>query len=82
MKSAKWSWPEIETELKAWNSRNQIPLKSGYLLAQLNWHKRQAAKIPPPNCRDFYKDFAVCKPDAICERIKNPLSYPRPRKKN
>lgn len=82
MKSAKWSWPEIESELKAWNSRNPIPLKQGYLLAQFNWHKRQQAKIPPPNCRDFYKDFSVCKPDFTCDKIKNPLSYPRPRKKN
>lgn len=77
MKLVKWSWPEIEAEIKAWNNRNPIPLKQGYLQAQLSWHKRQQARIPPPNCRDFYKDFTVCKPDNRCEKIKNPVSYPR-----
>lgn len=83
MKLAKWSWPEIESELREWNNRNPKPLKSGYLQSQLSWHKRQNTKIPPPNCRDFYKDFTVCKPDFTCEKIKNPISYPRLRiKKN
>ena len=77
MKLVQWSWPEIESEIKLWNNRNPLPLKQGYLQGQLNWHKRQGAKIPPPNCRDFYKDFAVCKPDNRCEKIKNPISYPR-----
>ena len=77
MKLAKWNWIEIESELKEWNNRNAKPLKSGYLQAQLSWHRRHAEKIPPPNCRDFYKDIAVCKPDFTCDRIKNPISYPR-----
>ncbi|MEK6807715.1 MAG: hypothetical protein AABX75_01670 [Nanoarchaeota archaeon] len=77
LKSAKWDWAEIEAELREWNSKNSGPLKEGYLRAQLNWHKRQAEKIPPPNCRDYYKDIGICRPDHICERIKNPISYPR-----
>lgn len=77
LKLAKWSWLEIETELKEWNNRNPTPLKTGYLQAQLNWHRRQVSKIPPPNCREFYKDFGVCKPNFTCDKIKNPVSYPR-----
>lgn len=77
MKSAKWSWPEIEAEMRACNNRNNPPLKTGYLQAQLNWHKRQASKFPPPKCRSFYEDFEVCKPDNICNRIKNPINHPR-----
>ncbi|MFH0869149.1 MAG: hypothetical protein V1839_02900 [archaeon] len=77
MKLAKWNWIEIESELKEWNNRNPKPLKQGYLQAQLSWHRRHAEKIPPPNCRDFYKDILVCKPDFTCDKIKNPISYPR-----
>jgi len=77
LKSAKYSWPEVEAEVKAWNSKNTPPLKMGYVQAQLNWHKRQTAKFPPPNCKDYYKDIGVCKPDFTCGKIKNPISYPR-----
>ena len=77
MRLSKWDWPELEAELKAWNSRNAQPLKEGYIRSQLSWHKRHPEKIPPPNCKQFYHDFGVCCPDNICQKIKNPLSYPR-----
>ncbi len=77
LKTAKYSWPEVEAEVKDWNLKNTPPLKTGYLQAQLNWHKRQAEKFPPPNCRDYYKDIGVCQPDFTCEKIKNPISYPK-----
>ena len=76
MKSAKWSWQEIESEIKSVNNRNSPPLKTGYLQAQINWYRRQTSKFPPPNCRQFYQDFGVCKPDHTCDIIKNPISYP------
>ena len=40
--------------------------------------------MPPPNCfRDddkndgYYKEFSVCSPDGRCNKIKNPVTYPR-----
>jgi len=77
LKNAKWSWPEIEQFVYNWNNINKPPLKIGYVKSQLAWHLRSGQKIPPPNCRDFYKDIGVCNPDRICDRIKNPLSYPK-----
>lgn len=74
LKCAGWDWTDIEKELKQWNEKNAQPLKSSYLTGQLKWHQK-SARIPPPNCRSFYEDFCVCKPDRICQRIKNPLSY-------
>jgi hypothetical protein len=77
LKNAKWSWPEIEQFVYNWNNINKPPLKIGYIKSQLAWHSRSPQKIPPPNCREFYKDIGVCNPDRICDRIKNPLSYPK-----
>jgi len=77
-----WNWEEIDKEIREWNQKNQPPLKAGYLNSQLRWHARQTLKIPPPNCRAYYEDFGVCKPDTICRKIKNPLSYVRLRTKS
>ncbi len=77
LKNAKWSLPEIEAFAYDWNKINTPPLKIGYIKSQLAWHARSGQKIPPPNCREFYKDIGVCNPDNICDKIKNPLSYPK-----
>lgn len=77
LKNAKWSWPEIEQLVYEWNNINKPPLKTGYIKSQLSWHSRSGQRIPPPNCRQFYDDMAICKPDNICGKIKNPLNYPR-----
>ena len=77
LKNAKWSWPAMEQFVYNWNNINKPPLKTGYVKSQLAWHSRSGQRIPPPNCREFYKDIGVCNPDRICERIKNPLSYPK-----
>lgn len=77
LKNAKWSWPEIQQLLYEWNNINKPPLKIGYIKSQLSWHSRSGQKIPPPNCRQFYKDIGICNPDRICDKIKNPLSYPK-----
>jgi len=75
LKVGKWSQPEIEKFVYEWNAKNKPPLKTGYIRTQLAWHSRQTKVIPPPNCRSFYQDFGVCKPNQICEKIKNPISY-------
>ncbi|MBI2040712.1 MAG: hypothetical protein HYT16_01295 [DPANN group archaeon] len=77
MKSAKWPWNEIEERVWEWNKKNSPPLKTGYVKAQLAWHARQSLKVPPPNCRQYFIELGVCKPDAICDKIKNPISYPK-----
>ncbi|MEM4714275.1 MAG: hypothetical protein QXQ79_01900, partial [Candidatus Nanoarchaeia archaeon] len=75
LKCAKWNKEEIEQLIQEWNSKNRPPLKTGYIKAQLNWHFKQTKSIPPPNCKSFYQDFGVCKPDSSCAKIKNPLAY-------
>ncbi len=77
LKSAKWPWDEIEKRVYDWNIQNSPPLKAGYVKSQLAWHSRQQLKVPPPNCRQYFVEIGVCKPDSTCEKIKNPISYPR-----
>ena len=77
LKSTKWPWEEIESKVLEWNKKNSPPLKTGYIKAQLAWHSRQSLKVPPPNCRQYFVELGVCKPDIICDKIKNPISYPR-----
>jgi hypothetical protein len=72
-----WGWPDIEAKIKEWNYKNAQPLKTGYILSQIAWHKKQTVKVPPQNCRQFYKEIGVCSPDHICDKIKNPLTYPK-----
>lgn len=68
-------WDELEEKIYEWNEKNTPPLKKGYIQSQLTWHKRQRRRLPPPNCKQYYKDIGVCFPDDICKRIKNPLTY-------
>jgi len=77
LRTASWPWEEIEQEIQTWNLKNNPPLKQGYIKSQLSWHKRQTKKMPPPNCRKFFEEIGVCKPDFTCNKIKNPISYPR-----
>ncbi|NCN52072.1 hypothetical protein GW931_03605 [archaeon] len=65
---------ELEKRIYEWNEKNKEPLKKGYIHTQLVWfYKRKP--IMPPNCRDFYRDLGVCEPDALCNKIKNPINY-------
>ncbi len=85
LQKAKWTWPEIEAKITEWNSRNAEALKTGYIQSQINWHKAQTKTSPPPNCslEQYYKDIGVCVPDELCKGIRNPLSYPkRKRRRN
>jgi len=75
LKCCNWSWNEIELKIKEWNSKNDEPLKEGYIISQLNWHRRDTKKVPPPNCKAYYQEIGICQPDETCNKIKNPLSY-------
>jgi len=77
--SVGWNYDKIEELLKKWNKKNEEPLREVLLVGQIRYHKQQKKKILPPNCQNqmYYKDFGVCKPDSLCERIKNPVNYAR-----
>ncbi len=76
LKSAKYSFEEIEAIVLDWNSKNKEPLRASYVKSQLNWAKKRGNYLPP-NCNSsmYYKDIGVCEPDDICDKIKNPLNY-------
>ncbi|MFW6282639.1 MAG: hypothetical protein ACOC1P_01110, partial [Minisyncoccales bacterium] len=65
---------DIEKRIYAWNEKNEIPLKKGYIISQLSWSYRRKP-LMPPNCREFYQGIGVCVPDELCNKIKNPVNY-------
>ncbi len=65
---------EIEKKIEEWNVLNYRPLRKGYIDAQISWFKRNK-RMMPPNCERYYKDIAVCIPDFLCNKIKNPVNY-------
>ena len=75
--SAGWSYEKIEERLKEWNKKNSEPLREVLIVGQLRYHKQLKKKVLPPNCINqmYYKDFAVCFPDNLCSKIKNPINY-------
>jgi len=77
--SSGWGYEEIEKKLKEWNKNNPEPLREINVLGQVRYHKQQKKKILPPNCdnKAYYKDIGICKPDNLCLKIKNPVSYVR-----
>jgi len=66
----------IEPKLKEWNKLNYRPLKENYVATQIQWFKKQEPRLPP-NCSlsAYYLDLAICQPDFLCKKIKNPVSY-------
>lgn len=73
--SVGWSYDQIQDELLEWNKKNQEQLKEALITGQIRYHKQKKQTILPPNCRSYYKDFGVCSPDNLCEKIKNPVQY-------
>ena len=65
---------DIEKMLYDWNSKNEIPLKEGYIKAQLISSYR-GKSIPPPNYdKDYYRAIGII-PTEEERRYKNPVSY-------
>ena len=75
--SVGWNYDDTERYLKEWNKKNTEPLREVNLLGQLRYHKAQKKKILPPNCSNqmYYVNIGVCRPDNLCSKIKNPVSY-------
>ena len=74
-----WGYDQIEARLKEWNALNPEPLSGTLIIGQVRSHKQQKKRFPPPNCNNmhYYVDIGICKPDELCNRIKNPVSYGR-----
>ena len=72
LRSLNFSPDYINTKIREWNSKNEPPLKEGYVKSQIEWHLKQKRKILPPNYSNdnFYKDLGLLdeKP-----REKNPI---------
>jgi len=65
---------ELEKRIYDWNNKNAVPLKEGYLKAQIFWSYRNKI-IPPPNYdKDYYKGIGVI-PTEEEMRLKNPVNY-------
>lgn len=75
--SVGWDYEKIEQALKEWNKKNKEPLREVSIVGQIRYHKQQKKKVLPPNCQNrmYYKDFGICKPDNLCNKIKNPVQY-------
>jgi hypothetical protein len=76
LRAVNWKWEDIEKRLKEWNDSTQA-LTTRAVSTQMKWHARQKRDLMPANCDSvmFYKSIGICKPDGICERIKNPVNY-------
>ena len=74
--SVGWGYDQIEKRLDEWNKKKPEPLREVLLKGQIRYHKQKGKKILPPNCSSsmYYKDFRVCVPDNLCQKVKNPVS--------
>jgi hypothetical protein len=75
LRGAGWSLEQIEATLISWNAKNDEPLRMVTIKGRIHYEKTKKEPLPPHNCKRYYQDFGVCKPDEGCERIKNPLQY-------
>lgn len=77
LRSVGWGYDKIEDRLKEWNKVNEEELREVLWKGQLRYHKQNKKKMLPPNCdsKAYYLDMHVCKPDALCKKVKNPVNY-------
>lgn len=65
---------ELEKRIYAWNDKNEIPLKTGYIKSQLISSYRRKPILPPNYDKDYYKGIGIA-PTEEEIRYKNPLNY-------
>jgi hypothetical protein len=72
-----WSWENIQTRILIWNKKNPNPLRDNYIIAQIQWQKKQKDTVMAPNCKNqaYYLDLRICKPENLCSRITNPINF-------
>jgi len=76
-----WGYDKIQKTLLKWNEKNYEQLRDGYIISQVNWFRKQAKKILPPNCdhEAYYKTLGVYCNNCKC---KNPVNFVNIRIKN
>jgi len=81
LSSCNWEHEKIKELLHEWNKKNPEPLREVLINGQMRYHQQQKKSAPPPNCSNkmYYQDFHICKPDSLCQKIKNPVSYAKRR---
>ena len=50
---------EFEKKLYEWNSKNEVPLKEGYIKTQLVWAYSKKPILPPNFSTDYYKGIGI-----------------------
>jgi DNA primase large subunit len=70
-----WNPEMIEKRLHEWNEKNPEPLREVNIKGHMHGVRLKKERILPPNCKAFYQELGVCKPDEFCSRIKNPGQY-------
>jgi len=77
LRSVGWNMKEIEERVWKWNNSLENPLKEGYVMSQLNWHKANKKKVLPPNYANkaYYADIGILPPENITSKFKNPVTY-------
>jgi hypothetical protein len=65
---------EFEKKIYEWNSKNEVPLKEGYIKTQLSWAYSKKPILPPNFSTDYYKGIGVV-PEPEELQLKNPVNY-------
>ena len=65
---------ELEKKIYAWNEKNEVPLKLGYIKSQMSWSYRNRLAPPPNYDKDHYKGLGIT-PTEEELRYKNPINY-------
>jgi len=65
---------DLEKKIYDWNKRNEVPLKEGYIRAQLTWSYRRKPIMPPNFNSDYYKGIGII-PLREEIKLKNPVNY-------
>ena len=65
----------VDKLINEWNKKNKVPLKQGYINAQLQWHSKNKIVMPPNFDNEIYKAIGVYEMDNLSEKTKNPVNY-------
>lgn len=73
-----WTPDAAEARLHVWNAESGKfgdPLREVAIKGHMRTVRMKKERIMPPNCKSFYQDLGVCKPDDFCSRVRNPALY-------
>lgn len=76
LRSCGYGYDQIDEIMAEWNKKNNPDqLRQVIIKGQIRYHKQHKKNILPPNCNKYYPDIGICKPDNLCQKIKNPVQY-------